>query len=196
MQKKAWILICFLTVILIFLSWKLLNQSNAAETILSKNEVQKLIQDRYQGKVIQIKLTNQQYLIDLNKDNHIYRIKLDAVSGQVLSFKQNDSVQVPPENQPTKPPSDSPTTPGQQEPSKKLTVSEAQQIATREVHGTVKHIQQETNEGIEFYLVEIETNEGLKAVVQINSITGKVTAISWDDHKKEDKQKDDKKEDD
>ncbi|MGJ7913060.1 PepSY domain-containing protein [Neobacillus sp. LXY-1] len=194
MQKKAWILISFFTVILIFLSWKLYSHSNATETLLSKNEAQKLIQDRYQGKVLQIKLTNQQYLIDLNKDNHIYRIKLDAVSGQVLSFKRNNSTQGPPETEPTKPPSDSPTTPGQQVPTKKLTESEAKQIATREVQGTIKHVQLETNEGVEYYLVEIETNEGLKAVVQINAITGKVTAISWDDHKKEDMQKD-KKED-
>ena len=35
--------------------------------------------------------------------------------------------------------------------------------------------------GMTYYLVEIEANDGREATVEINAITGKINTLTWDD---------------
>ncbi len=193
MKKKAWfwMFISFVIVITIFAGWEKFRIFNASSEILSKKEAQNLMQDRYQGKVIQIKLTNKQYHIEFEKQGNIYNVRLDSVSGQVLSFTRIVSKALQFDNQPTKFPSESPPSTPQSDPSKKLTELDAEQIAKNQVNGTIKHISAETSEEGTYYLVELETQDGQEAVVQIHAITGKVMAVSWDDQKNNNHQKDD-----
>ncbi|MEH7744743.1 PepSY domain-containing protein [Neobacillus drentensis] len=102
MKKKTgfWMIIGFLIfAFLIYFSWQMFGPTEASDEILSKQAAQKLVQDRYQGTVIQIKLTDEQYHIDLEKKDTIYQIELNAISGKVLSFIKKET-KSPPLNQP------------------------------------------------------------------------------------------------
>ena len=45
--------------------------------------------------------------------------------------------------------------------------------------------------GITYYLVEIEANDGREATVEINAITGKINTLTWDDDQEDDDDDDD-----
>ena len=192
MNKKTgiWIMLSTLLIVfLLYISWQKFGTTDASAEILSKQEVQKLVQDRYQGTVIQLTLTDQQYDIELEKDDNLYKIRLDALSGKVLAFTKKGSS----------------TTTTINDPTKRLTEAEAREIAKEQVNGSVDQIWLETNGEQTYYLVQIKTNDDREAIVQIHAITGNVVSVTWDDHskdsnkKKDDsksRSKDDKKEDD
>jgi uncharacterized membrane protein YkoI len=41
-------------------------------------------------------------------------------------------------------------------------------------------------DGIVYYLVDIEANDGREATVEINAITGEITTLTWDDDQEDD----------
>ncbi|MEH7177430.1 PepSY domain-containing protein [Neobacillus vireti] len=86
--SRFWAAICSLLLIIVFIGWQQFGKLNPSADMLSEQEAQKLVQERYQGKVSLIKLTSQQYHIELEKQNRLYVIKLDAESGKVLSFAE------------------------------------------------------------------------------------------------------------
>lgn len=67
------------------------------------------------------------------------------------------------------------------ESSKRLTEQEAAQLALEHVPGQIDDIDSENMNGIIYYLVEVEAENGNEAVVEINSITGEVRSVTWDD---------------
>jgi uncharacterized membrane protein YkoI len=249
MKKKTglWILISFLLMItVLYVSWQMLGISMASADTLSKQEARILIRERYQGKIKQITLDSGQYHIELEKQDNLYSIRLDALSGKVLSFTKTGTT-LPPVNQPpvttrseekikniilsavngtitsfertyndgrtsynavvkegdkqTSLTVDamtgkilSSTSTTIDESSKKLTETEARDIAKKQVKGSIDHIWLETNGTQTYYLVEIKTQDDRESVVQIHAITGEVMSVTWDDHK--DSNKDNKDEDD
>ncbi|MCL6570906.1 MAG: PepSY domain-containing protein [Bacillus sp. (in: Bacteria)] len=248
-MKKKWLwmlLCCLLVVIVVYISWQKFGNIKASADILSKQEAQKLVQDRYQGTVKQIKLVGGHYLIELEKDDYLYTIKLDTLSGKVLSVTKTEATKSPPLNQPpVKTLSEdelkkiilavvkgtintfekigsnektiykavvkvdntqttltvdavtgkilSSTTTTNTEPSKSLTEAEVKEIAKEQVIGDVDHIWMETKGETTYYLVEIKTQDGSEAIVQIHAITRNVMSVTWDNHGKDDY---DKKDDD
>jgi uncharacterized membrane protein YkoI len=255
MKKKwLWILLCCLLVIIVVnISWQKLGNVNASADILSKQEAQNLVQERYQGTVKQIKLVGGQYLIELEKEDYLYNIKLDTLSGKVLSVTKTEATKSPPLNQPpVKTLSEdeikkiilavgngtitsfektgsnentiykavvtvettqttltvdavtgkilTSTTTTNTEPSKSLTEVAVKEIAKKQVNGEVDHIWMETKGETTYYLIEIKTPDGRRAIVQIHAITGNVMSVTWDDHGKDDDSKgrsdDDKKAED
>lgn len=242
------ILSSLIFVFLVYFSWQKFGATNASAEILSKQAAQKLVQDRYQGAVIQIQLADRQYHIEFEKEQTVYNIDLDAVNGKVLSFTKKGTNSQPSVhllsedelrkiiltvangtitsleklgnegntlynavvkegNKQTSLTVDAIT--GKilssnattiNESSKKLTETEAKEIAKKQVNGVVDQIWLETNEKQTFYLVEIETQDDKEAIVQIHAITGNVMSVSWDDHSNDDDSKhrsaDDEKNDD
>ncbi|MEH7254205.1 PepSY domain-containing protein [Neobacillus niacini] len=91
-----WMAICSLLIIILFVSWQQYGKLTHSAAILTEHEAEKLVQERYQGKVSLIKLGNLEYHIELEKQGHLYLIKLDAESGKVLSFAQADSTPLTP----------------------------------------------------------------------------------------------------
>lgn len=67
------------------------------------------------------------------------------------------------------------------ESSKRLSEQEAGQIALEHVPGQVDDVDSVNINGIIFYLVEIEANDEKEVIVEINSITGEVKSVTWDD---------------
>jgi uncharacterized membrane protein YkoI len=195
-KKGIWILLTsLLIVVLLYIGWQKFGTINVSAEILSKEEAQKLVQDRYQGKVIQIRLTDAQYDIELEKEDNLYQISLDALSGKVIVITKKAT---------TSPPPVSPTTTTSNGTSKRLTEEEAKEIAKKQVNGAVDHVWLESKNEQTYYLVEIKTKDDREAIVQIQAITGNVMSVTWDDSSNKDnrnddsknRNKDDKKEDD
>ena len=190
-----WIAICTLLIIIVFVSWQQVGKLTPTAEILTQQEAATIIQERYQGNVSLIKLANSEYHIELEKQDQLYVIKLDAESGKVLSFAQANSTSTTPTPSPT--PSQPPKVELSEEetiqPPKRLTENEAVQIATLKVLGEVDDIWLETEHNQTYYFVKIETKDDREATVVIHAITGEVTSVTWDDHesKKNENDKDD-----
>jgi uncharacterized membrane protein YkoI len=145
--------------------------------------------------VIQIRFTDEQYDIELEKEDNLYQISLDALSGKVIVITKKAT---------TSPPPVSPTTTTSNGTSKRLTEEEAKEIAKKQVNGAVDHVWLESKNEQTYYLVEIKTKDDREAIVQIQAITGNVMSVTWDDSSNKDnrnddsknRNKDDKKEDD
>lgn len=65
--------------------------------------------------------------------------------------------------------------------SKRITEQEAIQLALEQVSGRVDDVEQEIIEGVVYYYVEVETTDGKEAIVEIDSITGEIRSVTWDD---------------
>lgn len=254
MMKKIswfWVTICTIIIIIAFESWQQFGKLSPSADMLTEQEAQTLVEKRYQGKVTLLKLDNQQYQIELQKQNQLYVIKLDAKNGKILSFDESETTLS--SNGPT---SDTPlkvelpeeelkqivqnTVSGSlvsfekidtnqqpsykaivnegekqttiivdavsgtilsttslviNQPPKRLTESEAINIAISQVQGQVDDIWIDTEGDLTYYLVKIETNDDREATVQIHAITGDVMSVRWDDHESKQKEKDDDKDD-
>jgi uncharacterized membrane protein YkoI len=237
-----WVVICSLITIVVFVSWLQFGKLTPSADMLTEQEAQNLVQERYLGKVSQIKLANQQYHIELEKQNGLYTIILDADSGKVVSFIQTGSTS----KNPTDTSKDeftedeikeiilakvngsitsfekivinkeavfkaivkdaetettitvdavtgtilSSNSININEPPKRLSETEAAQIAKNQVQGEIEDIWLETKNDQTYYLVELETQDDREAIVQIQAITGEVMSVTWDDHNNKDKDKD------
>lgn len=169
-------------IVILFIAFKVLGPViNPSAEILSKSEAKTLVEERYNGQVTEIILKNNQFDIEMDRNEMNYEIKLDAENGEVISFtkKSNissnntDSEQVEP-NPPAKPITENEAT-------VIITEDEAIQIALKEVKGEINDVDLESDDNIHYYLVEIDTTDDREATVQINAITGEVLSITWDD---------------
>lgn len=184
-----WVAICSIILVIIFVSFQQFGKLTPSANMLTEEEAEKLVKERYQGNISSIKLANQQYHIELERQNHLYSIKLDSSSGKVLSFTQTDTIT----SEPT--PSQPPPQQGEisEDSPKRLTDKEAVEIARTQVQGEVEDIWLETENNQTYYFIKIETNDDREATVHIHAITGAVT-VAWDDH--ENKQKENNDDDD
>lgn len=86
---------CSIIIVIVFASWQQFEKLSPSADMLTEQEAQELVQERYQGKVTLLKLFDQQYQIELQKQNKLYVIKLDAQSGKILSFNESTESTVP-----------------------------------------------------------------------------------------------------
>jgi uncharacterized membrane protein YkoI len=188
-----WVAICSIILVIVFVSFQQFGKLTPSADMLTEKEAEKLVKERYQGNISSIKLANQQYHIELEKQNHLYSVKLDSSSGKVLSFTQTGTgtatgttttkptpAQTPPQQEEVK-----------EETPKRLTDKEAVEIAVTQVQGEVDDIWLETENNQTYYLIKIETNDDREATVQIHAITGDVMSVAWDDHKSKQKENED-----
>jgi uncharacterized membrane protein YkoI len=59
---------------------------------LTEKEATALIEERYQGEVLDIKKESGSYWIELQKSQGIYRIKLNASRGEIISFEKFEEI--------------------------------------------------------------------------------------------------------
>lgn len=160
MKKKTgiWLIIGFLFfAFLIYFSWQRFGPTEASAKILSKQAAQKLVQDRYQGTVIQINLTDKQYHIDLEKKDTIYQIELNAISGKVLSFVKKES-KSPPLNEP------------------EVTFKsedEIRKIILAKVKGTITSFEKIVNEDETIYKAVVKEGNN-QTTLSVDALTGKI----------------------
>ncbi|SMQ68830.1 Uncharacterized membrane protein YkoI [Bacillus sp. OV166] len=160
MKKKTWIwiLISFLLFIyLLFFSWQKFGPNNVSAEILSKQEAKNLVQDRYQGTVTQIKLADGQFHIELEKEENLYSIKLDAISGKILSFIKKGT-NSPPANQP---------------PATLLSEDEIKKIILAVANGTITSFEKiESDSGTIYKALVKEGNK--QTTLTVHAVTGKI----------------------
>jgi uncharacterized membrane protein YkoI len=160
MKKKnwLWIVLIFLLLLIVIFGWSKYRSINATVDILSKQDARELIQVRYEGTVKQIALVGQQYHIDLEKNDSLYKIKLDALDGKILSFSKNEVV---------KPPSANP------QPIKILSEEEIRKIILAAANGTITSFEKiATNGKIIYKAVVKEMNK--QTTITVDAITGQI----------------------
>jgi uncharacterized membrane protein YkoI len=160
MNKKTgiWIMLSTLLIVfLLYISWQKFGTTDASAEILSKKEAQKLVQDRYQGTVIHLTLTDQQYDIELQKDDNLYKIRLDALSGKVLAFTKKGTKSPPPVQLPVT----------------LLSEDEIKKIILAAVNGTITSFEKINSEKKTNYKALV--NEGNnQTTLTVDAVTGKI----------------------
>nr|WP_306813016.1 PepSY domain-containing protein [Paenibacillus soyae] len=192
-------------------------------TVVSKEEAMQSVLEHYPGEITSAMLDGEAYRIELRTEQGLYALAVDSESGSIASVERLSAVgDVPETPQPTSgeaspepsltpsatpvpsagggsgnegtanPSSPAPSPAATQKPSL-LSAEEAGKLASSHVQGTVDNV--ERGEGGD-YLVEIETNDGREAVVQVNAISGAVMSVSWDDDDDGNSSEDDSDDDD
>lgn len=87
----SWILILFLIVNIVAMGRSQWITLNPANTNISELDAQNIVKERYQGTVKKINLDNQLYYIEFEKENEQFKIKLDSVSGGIISYEKKES---------------------------------------------------------------------------------------------------------
>jgi uncharacterized membrane protein YkoI len=150
----------------------------APKSELTETKIKKIVLANANGVISQLIKVKEngvmRYKAVVNDRDEQISLTVDAATGKIVSKQSNKII----------PPSD-----------KMLTETQATRIAKKQVQGTIHHIGFQSKNNSSYYLVEVETNKGQEAIVQIHSITGEVMSVTWDDHDK-DHGKEDKKEDD
>lgn len=128
---------------------------------LTENAMKQKVLSEFPGElVLFIKLNEQgksQYKAIIKQDGKRTIIKVDAQTGEILFQKSENEAAVI------------------------ISEDDAVQIALNQVKGQINDVDLETEDNLNYYLVEIDTSDKQEATVQIHAITGEVLSITWDD---------------
>lgn len=140
---------------------------------LSEEQIKELALKVVNGNIDSLQLVKegdqQVYQVIVSDQTAKNKLSLDAYTGDVLK-KESSAIEVAP---------------------KRLTEEQAKNAALKEVPGTVDDIEAKNVNGMTYYLVEIDANDGREATVEINAITGKINTLTWDDDQGDDDNQDD-----
>ncbi|PEJ04396.1 PepSY domain-containing protein [Bacillus wiedmannii] len=157
-MKKKWkvaLLLCFVLVSVAFVSQRIV--SKQGEKILSEKQIQNIVSEKYPGKIKNMKLVNKGeqdvYKVNLLNEKGSYEIIVDAQSGNIkrakeISLKSNT-----------------------------LTKEKAEEMALQKVQGIIKQTLLEKRNGIEVFVITIETNVTQSTIVEIEKTTGKIQLL-------------------
>lgn len=164
-----------------------------SEPLLSRDQAELAVLSEYAGKVDSLKLQAGAYIAVLQTEQGRYELKLDGVTGEILSIvllKRTDEPAVRPTSAATPVPSGgTATTPSPAPtPASQSVVSEAEavRLALLEVPGELDDVDTGIDAAGAFYLVEIHTSDGREAVVQVNAISGHIMSVTWEEPDGED----------
>jgi uncharacterized membrane protein YkoI len=189
MRKKNWLFMLFFSLILIsvllfFIDLQRWTGSKTRAEALSIPEARQLVEQRYKGEVTKIRQVNNQYVIEMERADIKYEVKLGMDDGEILAFTKKSGAQGEATANQSLPQLNQPSVTTEEKGKKQqtaITEKAAAEIALQEVNGTVDDIDLETTGDTSYYLVEIETAADKEALVQIHAITGKIISITWDD---------------
>lgn len=164
-----------------------------SEPLLSRDQATLAVLSEYAGKVDSLKLQAGAYIAVLQTEQGRYELKLDGVTGEILSIvllKRTDEPAVQPTSAATPVPSggaDATPSPAPT-PSAQSVVSKAEavRLALLEVPGELDDVDTGIDAAGAFYLVEIHTSDGREAVVQVNAISGHIMSVTWEEPDGED----------
>lgn len=169
MKKKiaVWIIVSLLTILILFIGFQRWLGINPAAESLTKNEAQELVENRYNGKVTDIRLSNGQYLIEMNRSQLLYQIKLDAQRGEVVSFlKKANNANAIEGNE-----SENSTT--EQESLIPKTEEEIKKIISSEITGELVLVKKISENGRSIYKAVVMENDQ-KTVLKVDAHSGKI----------------------
>ena len=157
-----WVAICSIILVIAFVSFQQYGKLTPSADMLTEEEAKALVKERYQGSISSIKLSDKQYHIELEKQNHLYTIKLESTSGKVLSFTQTDS-------ETSKP------TPSQTPPQTVALPEERirEIILSQVVNGTIASLEKINNGSDSFYKAIVNDKEK-QTTITVDAISGTV----------------------
>jgi uncharacterized membrane protein YkoI len=164
MKKISWFWMAISSIILIvvFVSFQQFGKLSPSADMLTEQEAEKLVQERYQGVVSSIKTDKQQYHIELEKQNQLYTIKLDSTNGKVLSFTQRNSESLTPT------PSQNP------QQNAELSEEKIKEIILYElVNGTIASIEKIDNGSDLFYKAIVVDKEN-QTTITVDAVSGRI----------------------
>jgi len=185
-QGLYWLSGGVLCLITLFLAGKLLLNMEQKTEAIAQEQLKSIVLEKYPGNVIDEHIENDTYAVDLERETGTYKILVNTNTGAVISLKKTGqpTTSVNEDTSSSQPKDDSKTEDKGNtaaEPVKKLTNEEAIQIALEQISGQLDDIELESVDGVSYYFVEIEHNNGSEAEVQINAITGEIKSVIWDD---------------
>jgi uncharacterized membrane protein YkoI len=157
-----WVTMCSIIIVIVLVSWQQFGKLSPSAEMLTEQEAQKLVQDRYQGEVTLLKRANQQYQIELQKQNKLYVIMLDAKSGKIISFDES-----------LESPSPTPDSPLESE----MPEEELKQIVLNAVNGSLVSFEKvETNHQPSYKAI---VNEGTKqTTIIVDAASGAIVSTT------------------
>ena len=178
-QKRKWYMLAgsVLIVLIVFITGKQWFQATTATEVMTNKEIQQVIKEKYPGKVLNTALENNIYNVDLERETGMYEIMVHATTGEILSLERVSQ----PTKTEQKPNVSKPANIAVTKPVKTLTEAEVYPIALKLIPGQLDGIELESVNGVSYYFVEIEANNGKEAEIQIHAITGEVMSVTWDD---------------
>ncbi|MFO1442715.1 PepSY domain-containing protein [Bacillus sp. Bva_UNVM-123] len=174
-KRKRWIIIGIITIIVLLFGFqKWIPSLNPTAEILSKEEAKNIVKDRYAGKVMNISLKDDQYIVLMAKNEIRYEIKLKAGNGEVVSFSKlgNPPVNSSEDTQQeeiVEPEPSSPNLPS----SGPLTEEEIKKAVQLEVPGKLTLFKKINEKGSSFYKV-IVTNNQQKTILKVDASSGEI----------------------
>ncbi|WP_404409535.1 PepSY domain-containing protein [Jeotgalibacillus malaysiensis] len=128
---------------------------------LTEEEVIAIAQESSTGEVVSATpLENSIYEVILEEDERILTVSVDTKSGEAQITGEEAKIA--------------------EDPGRILSEQEAINIALGAVAGQVDDVDLEQENGVPYFLIEIETDED-DATVQINAISGEIMSTVWDD---------------
>ncbi|MEK7016744.1 PepSY domain-containing protein [Bacillus sp. FSL R9-9410] len=157
-MKRKWrivLLVCFAAVSVAFVSERIV--SKQGEELLTEKEIQNIVSEQYPGEIKNMKLLNKGeknvYKVNISNEQGSYEIVVDAQNGDIKNAK------------------------GISINSNKITKKKAEDMALQKVHGVIKKTIVEKRNGIEVYVITVETDAIQSTVVEIESKTGKIQVL-------------------
>jgi uncharacterized membrane protein YkoI len=147
-----WIFIIAIISITVFISLLEFAGTSSADKPLTNNEANQLVQDRYQGVVSDIQLSNNQYSIKLKKDDSLYNIKIDAKTGEILSMVKTKNTTFRKNNQ-------------------ELTEAEVKNMVTEKTKGIITSIEKFNEDGKAVYKVTV-TQSNQQTTIKLDAVSG------------------------
>nr|WP_263328267.1 PepSY domain-containing protein [Neobacillus sp. Marseille-Q6967] len=167
MKKVPWFWLSILLIftIILFVSWQQFSKLTPAADFLTEKEAIDLVESRYQGQVSEIKMMDQQYNIELEKQNKLYTINLDAESGKVLKFSEAKATQ------PTPAPQNK----------DELTEEEIKKIILTQVNGAITSLEKKLDKQSPYYQAVVDSPDQ-QTTILVDAVSGNI--ISSESNKK------------
>lgn len=173
MRRSKWKKISIAVGVLILLALACFQFGNVLSLAspVSADEARKLVQEKYNGNIVNVTQRDNKYEITLELDTGIYVLEVNRTTGGIENLTRTSQNHLPNSNEET----------GAPNKDQILTKEDAARIALQKVNGTVDDIDLEQSDGLTYFLVEVEREHTKDAIVQINAISGEVMSITWED---------------
>ncbi|CAH8706687.1 PepSY domain-containing protein [Paenibacillus thiaminolyticus] len=179
-MKKAWLgaaVIAFFAIVV----WQLVRLITFAEP-LSAAEAASKVKEMYRGEVVEVSELPHAYRVTMELATGTYEVDIEKDKGNIGGMIRTQGAAPEPEAQPPAIQPDKQKPPAASKPrQQRITEEEAAAIALKTVSGEVDDIDLIQSDGVAYYLVEIDREDGEDGTVQINAITGEVKSVTWDD---------------
>ncbi|MFF2479818.1 PepSY domain-containing protein [Paenibacillus sp. NPDC058071] len=191
--RWSWVLLAFLALaIVIAVSFAVYRKTSDTDGS-TVEEARQTILSQYQGELSELPATGAAYRFQLENDQGRYELEVGRNSNNIVSIRLLERYRAP--VQTTKPPVNSSVPSEEATPrpsvspdvieSIRLTESEAAAVALAKIKGNVSDIDLDKENGKWYYFVEIKTEDGREATIQLHASSGRIESVTWDNDKED-----------